>query len=169
MENPDQKECWKCGAAIDAGQAFCSSCGAQQGAQSETTSEPVPAKGFGCGRAILIGLAVLFGLAVLGILLNPDGMGPSSTFSQSSRSSLNGGSSGFSVYTITINEYNQIRDGMSYSEVVRIIGEPGTELSSGDIAGFRTVMYSWENFNGSNANVMFQNDRMINKAQFGLP
>lgn len=30
------------------------------------------------------------------------------------------------------------------------------------------VMYQWVNSNGSNMNTMFQNDRLIQKAQFGL-
>ena len=29
-------------------------------------------------------------------------------------------------------------------------------------------MYSWQNGNGSNMNAMFQGDRLVNKAQFGL-
>ena len=30
-------------------------------------------------------------------------------------------------------------------------------------------MYSWKNANGSNMNAMFQDGRLISKAQFGLP
>jgi hypothetical protein len=29
-------------------------------------------------------------------------------------------------------------------------------------------MYAWQNADGSNMNAMFQNDRLISKAQFGL-
>lgn len=29
-------------------------------------------------------------------------------------------------------------------------------------------MYSWVNFDGSNANAMFQNGELVMKAQFGL-
>jgi len=57
---------------------------------------------------------------------------------------------------------------MSYSEVRRIIGAPGEEVSRSDLAGLTTVMYSWINSNGSNMNAMFQNDELIQKAQFGL-
>ncbi len=66
-------------------------------------------------------------------------------------------------------EYQAIRPGMSYSEVVAIIGGPGEELSSSDIAGISTVMYQWEgNGFAANMNAMFQDDRMVQKAQFGL-
>jgi hypothetical protein len=70
--------------------------------------------------------------------------------------------------TITRAKYESIQEGMSYAEVCAIIGEPGEELSRSDIAGYATVMYSWKNSNGSNMNAMFQNGKLVNKAQFGL-
>jgi hypothetical protein len=57
---------------------------------------------------------------------------------------------------------------MSYDEAVRIIGDPGEEITSSDLGGIRTVGYSWKNFDGSNAMVIFQNDRLTTKSQFGL-
>jgi hypothetical protein len=70
---------------------------------------------------------------------------------------------------VTKAEYDQIREGMTYEQVRSIIGAPGEEISRSDLAGFTTVMYSWTNANGSNMNAMFQNNRLVNKAQFGLP
>lgn len=70
---------------------------------------------------------------------------------------------------VTLGEYNQIREGMSYEDVRRIIGASGEELSRSNIAGYITVMYSWANSDGSNMNAMFQNNRLISKAQLGLP
>ena len=70
---------------------------------------------------------------------------------------------------VTESEYNQIREGMSYSQVCQIIGANGEELSRTDIAGYSTVMYQWINSNGSNMNAMFQNGSLVSKAQFGLP
>lgn len=69
---------------------------------------------------------------------------------------------------VTLAEYEQIREGMTYEQVKTIIGTPGQELSRSDLAGYTTVMYSWSNTNGSNMNAMFQNGRLVNKAQFGL-
>lgn len=69
---------------------------------------------------------------------------------------------------VTLAEYEQVREGMSYVEVNAIIGSAGQELSRSDIAGYSTVMYSWANSNGSNMNAMFQNGRLVNKAQLGL-
>jgi hypothetical protein len=64
--------------------------------------------------------------------------------------------------------YLRISDGMSYREVVAILGEPGVEMSRVDIAGITTVMYGWKRWNGANMNAMFQNDALVSKAQFGL-
>ena len=70
---------------------------------------------------------------------------------------------------VTRSQYDQISEGMTYEQAVAIIGHPGNELSRNDLGGFQTVMYSWRNSDGSNMNAMFQNDRLISKAQFGLP
>lgn len=69
---------------------------------------------------------------------------------------------------VTKAEYDQIKNGMSYKEVVSIIGFEGEENSQNEIAGTKTIMYTWMNDNGSNMNAMFQNDKLIQKAQFGL-
>ena len=37
--------------------------------------------------------------------------------------------------------YERLQTGMSYAEVVDILGEPGQEISRNELAGFTTVMY----------------------------
>lgn len=72
--------------------------------------------------------------------------------------------------TVSLAEFNRIKNGMSYKEVVAIIGFEGEVMSESTIMDIKTVMYSWENggFSFSNMNAMFQNDKLISKAQFGL-
>lgn len=70
---------------------------------------------------------------------------------------------------VTQAEFGQIQNGMSYADVQSLIGAPGEEMSRTDLAGITTVMYQWMNKNGSNMNAMFQNGKLIQKAQFGLP
>jgi hypothetical protein len=70
--------------------------------------------------------------------------------------------------TITLPEFEQIKTGMSYAQVVAIVGFDGTEQSSNEFGGTKTIMYAWSNPDASNANAMFQNDRLVTKAQFGL-
>lgn len=76
---------------------------------------------------------------------------------------------------ITMSNYQQIQNGMSYQQVVQIIGKAGEEISRSHIAGVPgvmesvdTVFYQWVNPGGSNMNAMFQNDKLIQKAQIGL-
>jgi len=76
---------------------------------------------------------------------------------------------------VTMHEYQRIQNGMSYRQVVSIIGQEGEEISRNFIEGapgvmedIETVMYQWQNTGGSNMNAMFQNDKLMQKAQFGL-
>ena len=71
---------------------------------------------------------------------------------------------------VTKEKYDKLQSGMSYSQAVAILGCEGEELSSSDMAGFKTVMYMWSgsSWTGANMNAMFQNDQLISKAQMGL-
>ena len=70
--------------------------------------------------------------------------------------------------SITLANYHRIQEGMSYNQVARILDLHGEELSRSSIADHTTVMYARKNRNGSNMNAMFQNDKLVSKAQFGL-
>ena len=75
--------------------------------------------------------------------------------------------------TISLDEFNQITTGMSYDEVVAIIGSQGELLSESDLGlgpEYATSMWMWEGEGsiGANANVTFQGGSVIGKAQFGL-
>lgn len=72
-------------------------------------------------------------------------------------------------------EYDQISEGMSESDVDKIVGETGTEIASNKIDGvpgvidsISTKSCSWQNSDGSNMNAIFQNGKLMQKAQFGL-
>ena len=74
---------------------------------------------------------------------------------------------------ITLEEFNSIETGMTYEQVVEIIGGEGTVLSETDVTGdaqYKTTMYSWEGKGnlGANANITFQAGKVVSKAQFGL-
>jgi hypothetical protein len=67
--------------------------------------------------------------------------------------------------------FKRLKNGMKYPEVVAILGKEGEELSSSDVGGTSTVMYRWDGDEGgfgANMNAMFQNGKMVSKAQFGL-
>jgi hypothetical protein len=70
--------------------------------------------------------------------------------------------------TITLAQFNQIQNGMSYAQVVQIVGRQGTVISENTMAGFHTIMYQWEAGFMANMNTMFQNDKLMQKSQFGM-
>ena len=74
--------------------------------------------------------------------------------------------------TMTMSEFTQLKDGMSYEEATKIIGGPGEIMSESGTKGdaLHTVMYQYkgEGDLGANANLMFQGNKLKNKAQFGL-
>jgi len=76
---------------------------------------------------------------------------------------------------VTLEHYEQLQDGMSYAAAVAVIGSDGTETSRNHIQGspgvmpsLTTVSYAWQNSDGSNMLAIFQNDKLMQKSQFGL-
>ena len=73
------------------------------------------------------------------------------------------------AFDVTMAEYLRLQEGITYEEAVAILGRAGVEQSRSELAGITTVMYSWTNRDGiANMNAMFQNGRLISKAQLGL-
>jgi hypothetical protein len=75
------------------------------------------------------------------------------------------------VWKMTLAKYNALKTGMTYEEVVKVIGREGEELSRNEIAGITTVIYQWQNKSLADlggANAMFQNNNLIEKSQFNL-
>ena len=68
---------------------------------------------------------------------------------------------------VTLREFEQLSTGMSYEEAVAIIGAEGDIQSENEIMGIRTVMYTWSN-GIANMNAMFQDNKLMSKAQIGL-
>ena len=64
--------------------------------------------------------------------------------------------------------YSQCQTGMTYSEVIAIVGPPDEELSQSSIGGIETAMYQWRGGIVANANMTFQDGVLVTKAQFGL-
>jgi len=73
--------------------------------------------------------------------------------------------------TLTKEKFEQIKEGMTYEEVVAIIGSEGTVMSEIGEKGtkFHTVVFEFETDGFlSSATIMFQGGRLTNKSQFGL-
>lgn len=70
---------------------------------------------------------------------------------------------------INVTNFDQIRNGMKYQDVVNILGSEGEIIGDSDMSGIKTVMYKWNGeVSGSFIKVIFQNDKLIDKAQTGL-
>lgn len=76
---------------------------------------------------------------------------------------------------ITIDKFNKVSSGMSYSQVATIMHDPGEMVAltsmppiPGIMPGIKNRIYIWKNYDGSNINVQFQNDKAIGKNQAGL-
>ena len=87
-----------------------------------------------------------------------------------------GGSEGSGKDVLTLSKYNQIENGMTYEEVVELIGCEGTQASEvGEKdSDLYTVAYTYmgkeqvKGDTGANANFMFQGGKLTTKAQLGL-
>jgi hypothetical protein len=146
-------KCKECGKEISTEAKSCPSCGV------------VLKKKTGYFFYIVVSLLIVILLFMVGSLMNSDSTKPEAGFSMPS----------IGTEIVTYDEYEKIKDGISYSQVVQIIGAQGEELSRNKIEGIpgvmesiETVMYQWVNSSGGNMNAMFQNDKLIQKAQFGL-
>lgn len=70
---------------------------------------------------------------------------------------------------ITLEKFNKITTGMTYQEVVDIIGEEGTLSTESSYSSQTMQIYSWSASNGiSNATVSFMNGKVSGKSQIGL-
>lgn len=70
---------------------------------------------------------------------------------------------------ITLEEFNNIENGMSYEQVKNIVGCDGTIVSDTQVSGFKMTIYSWYGKDGiSNANINIKDNKLINKTQIGL-
>ena len=70
---------------------------------------------------------------------------------------------------ITLEQYEQIEEGMTYDKVVEIIGGEGEAISESNTEDSITVVYIWKGSDGvSNATLTFYNNALFSKAQTGL-
>lgn len=69
---------------------------------------------------------------------------------------------------LSMDKYNQLKNGMSYKEAVEVMGSEGEEMSSSEFGKYKTVSYKWSGDNFQFVFAVFQNDKMLSKSQSGL-
>ncbi len=73
------------------------------------------------------------------------------------------------VLGVTKAGFAAIEEGMSYAEVVEIIGAAGDITSESSSFGSTTILYSWKPAKGfGSLSAVFQGDKLASKSQFGL-
>lgn len=69
----------------------------------------------------------------------------------------------------TMDKYNQVETGMTYDEVVAIMGGDGELSSDTEIAGVSSKLYMWDGEDiASNCSITFSDGKVSSKSQFGL-
>jgi hypothetical protein len=67
--------------------------------------------------------------------------------------------------------YNRLQKGMTYEQVVKILGKEGDELTNNEVGGLRIAMYQWDGDGGgpdAKLNAFFKNGKLDTKFQFEL-
>jgi hypothetical protein len=70
--------------------------------------------------------------------------------------------------SLTMAKYNQLKINMPKDEVDRILGGPGTEISTSSGGGMTFSVYKWSGENYTSIILSFKNDKIMSKSQVGL-
>lgn len=132
---------------------------------SDTQQAPAPKKSR--KKLIIIVIVIVVLVALVGSCASGAG-------SKSDSSSNSGGTASQSAQQeqdstkIDADKFAKIENGMTYDEVVSIIGSEGSEQSTNEIGDVKTTTYEWESDGWGVATITFQNGKVANKTQFGV-
>ncbi len=69
---------------------------------------------------------------------------------------------------LTLDKYNQIKNGMSYQEVVSVVGSEGTEVMSSGEGKYKVTSYQWKGENFEFLTIVLMGDKVTSKTQANL-
>lgn len=175
IRKDDMIVCRSCGVMNKAGSTFCSSCGKNlitDNLPKKSTPNNVQTKKKKKKKHkfhpifFIVGILMII-MALL--MMIEDAMRSGKLEVTVNTPTTESSSSPENTEGINADKFNQIQNGMTYDEVVAIIGEDGTSISESELADIKTEIYEWQSHDGwGNANITFQNGKVVNKAQFGV-
>lgn len=156
--------CKKCGKELSEGAAFCDKCGTPQ-AEEATALPNKQKKPKKKKKGLIAVIAVIAFLFVIALIAIGSGDGSVDGSSETSENTTEG-------EYITYEEYEKIQNGMTYDEVVKIIGCEGRVASSSTVGDITTVSYNWSSKDMGGvtygATVAFIDGVVTGKSQVGL-
>ena len=118
----------------------------------------------------IIGIAIAMAVLISSVI-NNQSVAPSSTSNEASVSTSANEESTFDITEgyATMDKFNQIEIGMTYDQVVDIVGSEGTLMSEAGTGEYKVSIYYWYSVTHiANMNVSFENGVVTGKAQVGL-
>lgn len=118
----------------------------------------------------IIGIAIAMAVLISSVI-NNQSVAPSSTSNAASVSTSTSEESTFDITEgyATMDKFNQIEIGMTYDDVVDIVGSEGTLMSEAGTGEYKVSIYYWYSVTHiANMNVSFENGVVTGKAQVGL-
>ena len=69
---------------------------------------------------------------------------------------------------LTLEKYNRIKNGMTYQEVVEILGSEGVEQMRSGSGKYEVASYKWEGENYAFISIVLMGDKVNSKTQYGM-
>ncbi len=162
--------CKNCGKELSESASFCGNCGAIQ--VNESATQPTKQKKRKSKKkALLIFFIIVAAFFLIILIAAGSGDDSNSNNNDGISDSTNESASVESEY-ITYEEYEKIQNGMTYNEVVKIIGCEGQVVSSSTYGDANTVTYSWSSKDMGGvtygATIVFIDGVVTGKSQIGL-
>ena len=128
-------------------------------------SSPTPKNSPSLQLKALVGVIIVGALAALLLFANG---ARKRAYTQSMSEVVMVASSTGSPATLTLPKFNNIKIGMSYAQVVAIIGAPGIMVAQDSTTKAVTEWYVWQNRGNANMTVTFRRGKVTRKVQSGL-
>lgn len=136
---------------------ICKECGKEVSRSAKTCPN--------CGKKLKSsGLRIFLGILILLI-----GIASIASLGEDNTSQTSTNSTEVQQQKVTLEKFNKLETGMTYKQVVEIIGEDGTLSTESSYGDQSFKVYYWYSSNGiSNATVSFSNGKLTAKSQIGL-